>query len=100
MPGFACARRYVSDRYREGFALECRAPKRVRDEIGLTNVVVMIPFCRTPAEADRVLDAMAENGLVRGVNGLEVYDICEVPWNVGLDEAICARFDGVYTVST
>jgi pyruvate,water dikinase len=94
MLGFRGAARYASDRYREGFALECRALKRVRDEIGLTNVVVMIPFCRTPAEADRVLDALAENGLVRGVNGLEVYVMCEVPSNVVLAEAFAARFDG------
>jgi pyruvate,water dikinase len=94
MLGFRGAARYASDRYRDGFALECRALKRVRDEIGLTNVVVMIPFCRTPAEADRVLDALAENGLVRGVNGLEVYVMCEVPSNVILAEAFAARFDG------
>ena len=94
MLGFRGAARYVSDRYREGFALECRALKRVRDEIGLTNVVVMVPFCRTPAEADRVLEIMAENGLVRGMNGLEVYVMCEVPSNVVLAEAFAARFDG------
>ena len=94
MLGFRGAARYASERYRDGFALECRALKRVRDEIGLTNVVVMIPFCRTPAEADRVLDALAENGLVRGVNGLEVYVMCEVPSNVVLAEAFAARFDG------
>jgi hypothetical protein len=87
MLGFRGATRYVSDRYRDGFALECRALKRVRDEIGLSNVVVMIPFCRTPAEADRVLAALAENGLVRGVNGLKVYVMCEVPSNVVLTEA-------------
>jgi pyruvate,water dikinase len=94
MLGFRGAARYASDRYRDGFALECRALKRVRDEIGLANVVVMIPFCRTPAEADRVLSIMAENGLVRGVNGLEVYVMCEVPSNVVVAEAFAARFDG------
>jgi pyruvate,water dikinase len=94
MLGFRGAARYASDRYRAGFALECRALKRVRDEIGLANVVVMIPFCRTPAEADRVLSIMAENGLVRGVNGLEVYVMCEVPSNVVVAEAFAARFDG------
>jgi pyruvate, water dikinase len=94
MLGFRGATRYFSDRYRAGFALECRALKRVRDEIGLTNVVVMIPFCRTPAEADLVLDVMADNGLVRGVNGLEVYVMCELPSNVILAEAFAARFDG------
>jgi pyruvate,water dikinase len=94
MLGFRGAARYASDRYREGFALECRALKRVRDKIGLTNVVVMVPFCRTPAEADRVLDVLAEHGLVRGVNGLEVYVMCEVPSNVVLAEEFAARFDG------
>ena len=94
MLGFRGAARYGSDRYREGFALECRALKRVRDEMGLTNVVVMVPFCRTPAEADRVLDVLAEHGLVRGVNGLEVYVMCEVPSNVVLAEEFAARFDG------
>jgi pyruvate,water dikinase len=94
MLGFRGAARYASERYREGFALECRALRRVRDEIGLTNVVVMIPFCRTPAEADGVLAALAENGLVRGANGLEVYVMCEVPSNVVLAEAFAARFDG------
>jgi pyruvate,water dikinase len=94
MLGFRGAARYASDRYRDGFALECRALKRVRDEIGLANVVVMIPFCRTPAEADQVLNVMAENGLVRGANGLEVYVMCEVPSNVILAEAFAARFDG------
>jgi pyruvate,water dikinase len=94
MLGFRGATRYASDRYREGFALECRALRRVRDEIGLTNVVVMIPFCRTPAEADRVLDVLAENGLVRGANGLKVYVMLEVPSNVVLTEAFAARYDG------
>jgi pyruvate,water dikinase len=76
MLGFRGATRYASDRYRDGFALECQALKRVRDQIGLTNVVVMIPFCSTPDEADQVLDVLAVNGLVRGVNGLEVYVMC------------------------
>jgi pyruvate,water dikinase len=94
MLGFRGAARYASDRYRDGFALECRALRRVRDEIGLTNVVVMIPFCRTPAEADQVLNIMAQHGLVRGVNGLKVYVMCEVPSNVVLAEEFAARFDG------
>jgi pyruvate, water dikinase len=94
MLGFRGATRYASERYRDGFALECRALKRVRDEIGLTNVVVMIPFCRTPQEADQVLDVLAANGLVRGVNGLKVYVMCEVPSNVVLAEAFAARYDG------
>jgi pyruvate, water dikinase len=94
MLGFRGATRYASERYRDGFALECRALKRARDEIGLTNIVVMIPFCRTPAEADQVLAVLADNGLVRGANGLGVYVMCEVPSNVVLAEAFAARFDG------
>jgi len=68
MLGFRGASRYYSDRYREGFALECRAIKRVREEIGMSNVIIMIPFCRTPEEADKVLDVLAQNGLKRGLN--------------------------------
>src|SRR3546814_20864393 len=73
MLGFRGASRYYDDRYREGFALECRALKRVRETLGFTNVVIMVPFCRTPEEADRVLEEMAKNGLRRGENGLQVY---------------------------
>ncbi len=94
MLGFRGASRYYSDEYREGFALECRAIRMVREEIGLDNVLVMIPFCRTPAEADRVLEVMAENGLERGKNGLEVYVMCEVPSNVILAKEFAERFDG------
>ena len=94
MLGFRGATRYASEQYRAAFALECRALQRVRNDIGLTNVVVMIPFCRTPAEADQVLDVLAENGLVRGVHGLQVYVMCEVPSNVTLAEAFASRFDG------
>jgi pyruvate,water dikinase len=94
MLGFRGASRYYSDRYREGFALECRAIRRVREEIGLTNVVVMIPFCRTVEEADRVLEEMAANGLVRGKDGLEVYVMAEIPSNVILAERFAERFDG------
>ncbi|NKX53142.1 phosphoenolpyruvate synthase [Arthrobacter mobilis] len=94
MIGFRGAARYYDPRYRDGFALECRALKRVRGQIGLENVVVMIPFCRTPAEADRVLAVMAENGLVRGQDGLQVYMMCEVPSNVVLAEEFATRFDG------
>jgi pyruvate,water dikinase len=93
MLGWRGASRYYTD-YREGFALECRALKRVREEIGLTNVVVMIPFCRTPEEADAVLAVMADNGLKRGERGLEVYVMCEIPANVVLAEQFAARFDG------
>jgi len=94
MLGFRGAARYYSDRYRAGFALECRAVKRVREEIGLTNVIIMVPFCRTPEEADQVLAVMAEQGLVRGQQGLQVYVMCEVPSNVVLADQFAARFDG------
>jgi pyruvate,water dikinase len=94
MIGFRGASRYYSERYRDGFALECRAIRMLREEIGLDNVVVMIPFCRSPTEADRVLAVMVENGLERGRNGLEVYVMCEIPSNVVLAEAFAARFDG------
>jgi pyruvate,water dikinase len=94
MLGFRGASRYYSDRYREGFALECRALKRVREEIGLENVIVMIPFCRTLEEAVMVLDVMAENGLKRGEKGLQVYVMCEIPSNVELAEEFSEHFDG------
>lgn len=94
MLGFRGASRYYSDRYREGFALECRALKRVREEIGFNNVIIMIPFCRTLDEADKVLHVLAENGLKRGENGLEVYVMCEIPSNVELAEEFSERFDG------
>jgi pyruvate,water dikinase len=94
MLGFRGASRYYSDRYREGFALECRAIKRVREEIGMDNVVVMIPFCRTLGEADRVLEVLREHGLVRGESGLEVFVMCEIPSNVILAREFAQRFDG------
>ncbi|WP_332767647.1 phosphoenolpyruvate synthase [Phenylobacterium sp.] len=94
MLGFRGASRYDSPRYREGFALECRAIRRLRETLGLRNVIVMIPFCRTIGEARRVLDVMAENGLVRGKDGLEVYVMCEVPSNVILAKAFAELFDG------
>ena len=94
MLGLRGASRYYADRYREGFALECRAMRMAREEIGLDNIVLMIPFCRTPAEADRVLAVMAEWGLVRGERGLQVYMMCEIPSNVILAEEFAARFDG------
>jgi pyruvate, water dikinase len=94
MLGFRGASRYYSPSYREGFALECRAIRRLREQMGFTNVVVMIPFCRTPKEADRVLEVMAEEGLKRGENGLEVYVMCELPSNVVLASAFAERFDG------
>ncbi len=94
MIGFRGASRYYSPRYREGFALECRAIKHLREQMGFDNVVVMIPFCRSIAEADKVLEVMAGNGLRRGENGLEVYVMCEIPSNVILASAFAERFDG------
>lgn len=94
MIGFRGASRYYSERYREGFQLECQAIRQVREVIGLRNIVVMIPFCRTLAEADRVLATMAEAGLVRGQDGLQVYVMCEIPSNVVLATEFAARFDG------
>jgi len=94
MLGFRGASRYYSKRYRPAFDLECRAIRRVREEIGFDNVLVMIPFCRTVKEADKVLEVLAENGLVRGRHGLEVYVMCELPANVILAEDFAERFDG------
>lgn len=94
MLGWRGASRYYSDDYREGFALECRALKKVREEIGLDNVVLMIPFCRSPAEADKVLEVLAANGLNRGEKGLEVYVMCEIPANIVLAGQFAERFDG------
>ena len=94
MIGFRGAARYYSVLYRDGFALECQAICKLREEIGLSNVVVMIPFCRTLTEADRVLEVMAENGLERGDNGLEIYVMCEIPSNVVLAKEFAQRFDG------
>ncbi|MDF2973148.1 MAG: phosphoenolpyruvate synthase, partial [Microvirga sp.] len=94
MLGLRGASRYYSDQYRDGFALECRAIRKVREEIGFDNVIVMVPFCRTPAEADKVLQVMAENRLKRGENGLQVYVMCEIPSNVILAEDFAERFDG------
>jgi len=94
MLGFRGASRYLSDRYAPAFALECRAIRRLREQIGLTNVAVMIPFCRSVGEADRVLAAMAANGLERGRDGLEVHVMCEIPANVIEADAFAKRFDG------
>ncbi len=94
MLGFRGASRYYSEHYRAGFALECAAIKRVREEVGCDNLVVMIPFCRTLKEADRVLEVMSEEGLVRGQYGLEVYMMVEIPSNVILSEQFAERFDG------
>lgn len=94
MLGFRGASRYYSDSYRQGFALECRAIRRVREEIGMDNVIVMIPFCRTLKEADRVLETMVAYGLKRGEKGLEIYVMAEIPANIILAEKFADRFDG------
>jgi len=94
MIGFRGASRYYHERYREAFALECAAIRRVRDELGLTNTRVMIPFCRTLGEARKVLAELERNGLNRGRNGLEVYMMCEIPNNVLLAEQFAELFDG------
>ncbi|MEO6002677.1 MAG: phosphoenolpyruvate synthase [Opitutus sp.] len=94
MIGFRGASRYYHPRYRDAFALECRAIKKVREEMGLTNLKVMIPFCRTVEEGHRVQMEMAKHGLARGVNGLEVYMMCEIPSNVILAEEFAEIFDG------
>ncbi|MBE8964820.1 phosphoenolpyruvate synthase [Nostocales cyanobacterium LEGE 12452] len=94
MLGWRGAARYYDEGYREAFALECHALKRVREEMGLTNVIPMIPFCRTPDEGRLVLAEMAKNGLKQGVNGLQVYVMCELPSNVILAEEFAEVFDG------
>ena len=94
MIGFRGASRYYDDRYRDGFLLECRAMKVVRETMGLTNLKLMIPFCRTVEEGRRVLDVLAGAGLKRGENGLEVYVMCEIPANVILAEEFAEIFDG------
>lgn len=94
MIGFRGASRYYSPRYRDGFLLECRAILHLRERMGFRNVLVMVPFCRTPHEADQVLDVMAQAGLARGQDGLEVYVMCEIPSNVILAEDFAQRFDG------
>ena len=94
MIGFRGASRYYDERYRDGFALECRAMKQVRDDMGLSNLKIMIPFCRTVEEARRVLAEMEKHGLKRGENGLEVYVMCELPSNVLLATEFAEVFDG------
>ncbi|WP_416957475.1 phosphoenolpyruvate synthase [Nocardioides sp. T5] len=95
MLGFRGASRYAHPAYEEGFALECRAMRRVREDMGLTNVVLMLPFVRRLAEADLVLERMADLGLVRGRDGLEVFAMCEIPNNVVLVDDFARRFDGL-----
>jgi len=94
MLGFRGAGRYLDPSFRECFALECRALKKVRDEMGLTNVEIMVPFVRTVAEAKRVLDLLGENGLKRGSNGLRVIMMCELPANAILADQFLEHFDG------
>ncbi|MBY5164422.1 phosphoenolpyruvate synthase [Salsipaludibacter albus] len=94
MLGWRGARRYYSPAYRAAFDLECRALARVRGDLGLDNVIIMVPFCRTPGEADKVLEILAANGLARGENGLQVYVMCEIPANVLLADEFAERFDG------
>lgn len=94
MIGFRGASRYYDQRYKDGFALECRAMRMVREQMGLTNVKIMIPFCRTVSEGGKVLAELAKNGLKRGVEGLEVYVMCELPSNVFAMNAFADLFDG------
>ncbi|MFP4355812.1 MAG: phosphoenolpyruvate synthase [Phycisphaerae bacterium] len=94
MLGFRGAARYTSEKYKDGFALECRAIRRAREQIGMDNLVVMVPFCRTPEEGQKVLDAMADNGLKRGEKGFEIYVMAEIPSNVILAEDFAELFDG------
>ncbi|MBL8034156.1 MAG: phosphoenolpyruvate synthase, partial [Leptospiraceae bacterium] len=94
MIGFRGASRYYHEKYRDGFALECRAMKKVREEMGLTNVKLMIPFCRTVEEGKKVVAEMEKHGLNRGVNDLEIYVMCEIPSNVILADEFSKVFDG------
>ena len=94
MLGLRGASRYYSNHYMDGFALECRAIRMAREVIGFSNLIVMVPFCRTPEEADRVLSVMSDHGLRRGQNGLQIYVMCEIPSNVILAEEFARRFDG------
>ncbi|RMD57859.1 phosphoenolpyruvate synthase [Candidatus Woesearchaeota archaeon] len=94
MIGWRGASRYYSKAYKDAFALECKAIKKVRDEFGLKNLKVMVPVCRTPEEGQRVLAEMKRNGLVKGKGGLEVFVMCEVPSNVILADKFCEVFDG------
>jgi pyruvate, water dikinase len=94
MLGLRGASRYYHPNYREAFQLECQAVKRAREVMGFDNIIAMIPFCRTPGEADKVLEVMAEAGLKRGEQGLQVYVMCEIPSNVILAEEFAEIFDG------
>lgn len=94
MLGWRGASRYHAPGFRDAFALECRALRRVRQGMGLANVIVMVPFCRTPREGEQVLAELARHGLVRGENGLQVWMMCELPANVIALEAYANLFDG------
>lgn len=94
MIGWRGASRYYDESYKPAFGLECEAIKRVRNDMGLTNIKTMIPFCRTPEEGKKVIEVMNENGLVQGENGLEVYVMAEIPSNVIAAEEFCEVFDG------
>ncbi len=94
MLGFRGASRYISENFRDCFELECRALKRVREEMGLTNVEIMVPFVRTLGEASQVIDLLAANGLKRGENGLRIIMMCELPSNAILAEEFLEYFDG------
>ena len=94
MLGFRGASRYAHPAYAAGFALECAALRRVRDDMGMTNVRIMVPFCRRTAEAQQVIDTMSSHGLKRGENGLEIYVMCEIPNNVIQIDAFARLFDG------
>lgn len=94
MLGFRGAARYISDDFREAFAMECEALRRVRNDMGLTNVQVMVPFVRTLGQAERVTQLLAEHGLARGQNDLKVVMMCEVPSNAILAERFLEYFDG------
>jgi len=94
MIGWRGASRYYDERFKEAFGLECKAILKARDEMGLTNIKVMVPFCRTPEEGKRVIEAMAEFGLVQGENDLEFYVMCEIPSNVISADKFADIFDG------
>jgi pyruvate,water dikinase len=94
MIGFRGASRYYDEAYQEGFALECMAMKKVRNEMGLTNIKLMIPFCRTVEEGRLVIAEMRKHGLIQGENGLEIYVMCEVPSNVIMADEFAEIFDG------
>lgn len=94
MIGFRGASRYYDESYKEAFAWECEALKRVRDEMGLSNVIIMIPFVRTPQEGQKVIDIMNAQGLIQGQNGLQIYAMCEIPANVIIADQFLNIFDG------